>query len=359
MAAGCAFWSTSGHASSISNDLRLAQAGPPARRDPAAPPVNGSASTSKSTDSPGASPSEGDGGLGAEAALSRDMALYESGQYEECVTTLTQLLRAETATKLQRLEQGDQAKIYLGACLIARGRLDDADQVFKEAIRNNPQMRAPDNLVFPQTVVDRFLRVREQLLTDIRREERNRVQAAEQRAQEQDERRKQELHTFEQLKALARQEAVVEKNRRWLATVPFGVGQFQNGDAALGWVFLAGETALMGTCITAVIIDQHLANRVLEPGIDRTELNARRTDAHRVIVASSWGFLGVALGGIIHAHWRFVPERRTLRTRTLPLDLESAAPNAAGLPKGDERRAPPQASVSVMLGPAFGLAGTF
>jgi len=286
------------------------------------------------------------------------MALYESGQYRECAAALTKLLSASETVKFQNLEQLDQAKIYLGACLIANGRVEEADQAFKEAIRNNPQMRAPDNLVFPQTVVDRFLRVREGLLTDIRREERHRIQAAELHAQEQDARRMKELRALEQLKALARQEVVVEKNRRWLASVPFGVGQFQNGDTATGWVFLAAETALAGTCLTAVIIDQHLANRARDPGIDLAELRAKSLDAYRVIVASSWGLLGIASVGVVHAHWRFVPEKRTFRVRALPADLDEPALGSVAPPKS--KRSPSnEPTVSIQIGPTLGIIGTF
>ena len=177
---------------------------------------NSQSSTLKGDAAPGS-----DMGLGGEAALSRNLALYESGQYEACVQGLKQLLEVSNGQKPLRADQLDQAEIYLGACLIASGRADEAERVYADAIRNNPQMRAPDNLVFPQTVVDRFLRVREQLLTDIRREERNRVQDAEQRAQRQDAKRKQELARIEQLRALASSESVVEKNKRWLAYVPF------------------------------------------------------------------------------------------------------------------------------------------
>ena len=313
------------------------------------------AATSKSDSTPSA-----DAGLGGEAALARNLALYESGQYEACVLGLRQLLDATNGPKLLRPDQTDQAETYLGACLEASGRVDEADQVFTAAIRNNPQMRAPDNLVFPQTVVDRFLRVRERLLTDIRRAERNRVQDAEVKAQQQDAKRKKELWVNQKLKALAKSELVIEKNKRWLASVPFGVGQFQNGDNTAGWIFLGLEAALASTCITAVIVDENLANRTHEPGIDIKELSAKRTDAYRVIVASSWAFLGVAAGGIIHAHWRFVPERHFVRARPLPSELEtSETGNETPIHRGESRPSSGWSLTGIQLGQGIGIVGEF
>lgn len=298
--------------------------------------------------------------LGGEAALSRNLALYDSGQYDACVQGLKQMLQSSSGQNAMRPDQLDQAAIYLGACLIASGRADEADQVYADAIRANPQMRAPDNLVFPQTVVDRFLRVRERLLTDIRREERTRVQAAEQRAQQQDEKRKKELQTTERLRALARSESVVEKNKRWLAMVPFGVGQFQNDDNAAGWIFLGLEAALAGTCIAAIIVDENLANRAQEPGIDSRELYAKRGDAYWVKVASSWGFIAAAAGGIVHAQFRFVPERRHFRTRTLPPELDSSTSDRAPeLKRGKPRPNTGVSLTGIQLGPQIGIFGEF
>jgi hypothetical protein len=303
---------------------------------------------------------DADGGLVGEPALLRNFALYESGQYDACVVGLRDVLNSTRGAKLQRPELIDQAATYLGACLIASGQPEQADQVFIEAIRSNPQMRAPDNLVFPQTVVDRFLRVRERLLTDIRRDERNRVREAEHKAQQQDEQRKQAVRVTEQLRAIAAKETVIEKNRRWLATVPFGVGQFQNGDNAAGWLFLGLESALAGTCIAALVIDEHLANQALIPGVDRSELHGKRVDAHRVMVASSWGLAAVLLGGIVHAHWRFVPERRYNQKRALPFDLSGRLPEYQSRVRRNEPRSSASMTLSIFpSGPGIGIAGSW
>lgn len=262
--------------------------------------------------------------LGSEAMLSRNISLYESGRYDECVRALRATLAASALKKTLRPEAVDQAQTYLAACLIANGKLEEADSVFAEAIRNNPQLRVPDSLIFPQSVSDRFLRVRERMLTNIRQEEQKRMHDAERRVQQQDEKKKREADVIQKLRALAAQETIIEKNQRWLATLPFGVGQFQNHDYAAGGVFLGIEAVLLGTAITAMVIDERLANKAQVPGVDVKELSQKRQDAFRVLVASTWGFGVVAVAGITHAHLRFVPERQSVRKRALPPELAQA-----------------------------------
>jgi hypothetical protein len=270
--------------------------------------------------------------LGSEAMLSRNISLYESGRYDECVKALRATLTANALKKTLRPEAVDQAQTYLAACLIADGKLEEADSVFAEAIRSNPQLRVPDSLIFPQSVSDRFLRVRERMLANIRQEEQKRMHDAERRVQQQDERKKREADVTQKLRALAAQETIIERNQRWLATLPFGVGQFQNHDYTAGGIFLGVEALLLGTAITAMAIDERLANKAQVPGVDLKELSHKRQDAFSVLVASTWSFGLAAVVGITHAHLRFVPERRSVRKRALPPEL---AQSPRGLVQGE------------------------
>jgi tetratricopeptide (TPR) repeat protein len=262
--------------------------------------------------------------LGDEAVLSRNISLYESGRYDECVSALRATLSVNAQKKTLRPEQVEQAQTYLAACLIANGKPEQADRVFADAIRINPQLPAPNGLIFPESVVNRFLRVREGLLSTIREAEDQKVRDAARRVKQQDEQKKRDAEVLRKLRALAEQETVVEKNHRWIASVPFGVGQFQNRDNAAGWIFFGVEAALLGTAVTAIAIDQRLANKAHVSGVNVQELSSKRQDAYRVLVASSWGFGLAAAAGIIHAHLRFVPERRSVRPRVLSRPLASA-----------------------------------
>lgn len=64
----------------------------------------------------------------------------------------------------------------------------------------------------------------------------------------------------QQLEKLAREESLVASNSRYIATIPFGVGQFQNGDEAVGALFLVSETLLLATATTSGLILEHLTS---------------------------------------------------------------------------------------------------
>jgi len=70
--------------------------------------------------------------------------------------------------------------------------------------------------------------------------------------------------------------------------------------------------------------------------------------------------VGVMAGGIVHAHWRFVPERRHYRTRPLPAELEgSEAAAASGTDRLDTRSNSGVALTGIQLGNGIGIIGEF
>jgi hypothetical protein len=117
------------------------------------------------------------------------------------------------------------------------------------------------------------------------------------------------------LEILAGQETIIVKNQRWIASVPFGVGQFQNRDTALGVVFLASELIAAGTAITATSIElslhsQAAGGRGLTDPSQVELLNDRLVAAHYTALIASGVFLLTAVGGVVEAHLSFVPEFR-------------------------------------------------
>ncbi|MDD9935358.1 MAG: hypothetical protein OXT09_17225 [Myxococcales bacterium] len=88
---------------------------------------------------------------------------------------------------------------------------------------------------------------------------------------------------------------------RWVATVPFGVGQFQNGDDRLGAFLLITETVLLGASVTFWVLHEDIA-RVEHVRADDVDQVRRREEQYR------WGnrvalalFGGTVLAGIIEA----------------------------------------------------------
>ena len=261
--------------------------------------------------------------LSDDAELARVMSLFGSGKYAECVGVLDVLLSPKDP-KLEDADVIERARIYYAACLLASGRGRDADEQMRLAIRENPQLQPPDRLTFPKEVVDRFITVREGMLDEIKKAEEERFRKARAAAEAAAKRRAKEKERVKKLEEFAARETEVTKNRRWLAAVPFGVGQFQNDDTALGYLFLGTELALAGTALGALIVELNLNARIDDSDPPKhEELNANLVSAHNVLIFSSWGFLAVALGGIAEAQLSFEPEFRKSKKRRLPPELQS------------------------------------
>lgn len=260
--------------------------------------------------------------LGEEAELARATSLYDSGQYSACVDAFDRLLNPEQPRRLHSASIVENARVYHGACLIGVGRTTDAERVFREAILENPQMKTPDGLLFPESVVELFLRVREAMLDEIRRAEQKRMQDAEARANREQLLRVRERLRVEQLVAIAEKEIVIEQHQRWIATIPFGVGQFQNGSTGLGWAFLLSQTAMSGLLAGSLYMDAYYRSKSVDPSFDLDALNTGKRTARTLQMIGGYGLIGLAVVGIAEAQLSFVPERRSERKRQLPEHLK-------------------------------------
>jgi hypothetical protein len=287
--------------------------------------------------------------LGEDAALVRATGLYDTGQYAACVDALELLLDPDEPRRLRSVTKVESARVYRAACLIGVGRTTEAEQVFRDAILENPQMKPPDGLIFPEAVVDVFLRVRESMLDEIRRAEVKRMQDAEARAQREQRLREDERQRVEQLVAIAEKETVIERRSRAVASIPFGVGQFQNGNKGLGWLFFATEMAASGVLVGSLYMQLYYHSKFEDPAFTTRDLRARADTAYLVQTVSFYGLLGIGLVGIAEAHLSFVPEVRFERKRVLPEHLKLLPPKAA--------RAQPAVSLRLTPWAAPGIAG--
>jgi hypothetical protein len=264
-------------------------------------------------------------GLGEEGVLRRAISLYDTGRYEACVDAFTLLLDPEESRRLRSPSKVESARVYHGACLIGVGRTLEAETVFRQAILENPQMKTPDSLLFPEAVVELFLRVRESMLDEIRKAEQKRLRDAEARADREQLLRKLEKERVDQLVKLATTESVVERHERWMAFVPYGVGQFQNHNDGLGWFFLGSETAVTTVFLASLYMTSWYGSKTDDQGVTRQqirELSAAQRDAYFVSSISGWGLFGLYLVGIVEANIAYVPEIRRERTRELPKALK-------------------------------------
>ena len=278
--------------------------------------------------SPAARAQQAGAELDTAAALERARIYYESAKYSACVDAFSRLLeRSESLRPKER----SSARTYLAACLIASKRVDEARLQFRQAILEDRQLEPPDPVVFPQAVIDVFVQVRSTLMDDLRRQQeedylRNAEAVAARRK-----RAEQERQRVAELERLASTETLIRKNERWMAWVPFGMGQFHNDDAVLGWVFLSTEAILAGTAITATSIELGLHSRA-EGGrapLDADDLTSKVQAARQVGTIAWFSLIGVAVAGIVEANLSYVSELPAgRRQRPLPDGLRSPEPAA-------------------------------
>jgi tetratricopeptide (TPR) repeat protein len=239
-------------------------------------------------------------------------ASYDAGRYAEGAETFKKLLDPASPRALKSANAIERARAYYAACLIALEKVDDANAQFEKLLRQNPRFK-PDPVVFPRQVTDRFYEVQSKLKGEIDAADRARAEAREKADREQ-------RAYIANLQRLAGQETVITKHSRWIAAIPFGVGQFQNGDMALGYTLLVSEALLAGTSIASGVIHlQLVADYSRNPTAYDSGDFTNRSDATRSLnIYSTAAFALVALGGIVQAQVEFVPETREVRPRPLP-----------------------------------------
>jgi hypothetical protein len=262
--------------------------------------------------------------------VARGKALWQAGDYLECVRVLSQLFAPEGNRRHEGNKVDKKARLYYAACLLGSGQPEEADSVFRDAIRNSPQLR-PNPLEFPRPVVDRFNRVRQTMLAVIKRDDQRRAELARRKALQAQRAQAEERARQRELIRLAEQETVLTQNRRWVAAVPFGVGQFQNDSPALGWLMLTTQAAALGTTIGALSWELALHAKSDDPEVrgNLDELRTKETTARRVWTVSLYSFGALAVAGILEAQLSFVPESEQTRRRPIPKRLLKGTPQQA------------------------------
>jgi tetratricopeptide (TPR) repeat protein len=254
---------------------------------------------------------------------------FNAGQYEEAHQQFTRLLQPTLppcdkgpsgACRLTDADLIERTRVLDAASLIALRRPALADAQIETVLRQNPAY-APSPALFPQEVVDRFTEVRGRLREELDRlAEQQAHEALKRRLTDQQAREAQEKWVAD-LQRLAGQERRTEVNTRWLALLPLGVGQYQNGDIRLGALFTTTEVLLAASLVTSGVIAQSYA------GFDRrlctskeclADVESKFTTAKLFNHISFGALLGVAVAGIVQAQIAFVPERVTTIPRPIP-----------------------------------------
>jgi hypothetical protein len=318
----------------------------PSKPTKPATPSKPPAPAAKAPVASGETPKKPDDRLSDEAELARVVGLYEAGKYRECSSVVERLLDPIGKAPLRQPAIVENARLYWAACLLGAGEGDAAEAPLRAAIHENPQMKPPDSLVFPQPVVQRFLKVRDSLVNEIRAAEQARIKQAQAEARQREQGLERERARVRGLETLAQQESVVVRNRRVLAFVPFGVGQIQNRQETLGYTLMASQVLLGSFSIAAVAVQSHLATgaddaRRAGQAVDEEQQKDYQQAWGYARTVSFWAFAGLAVGGVLQANLEYVPEFRETRPRPLPPELRpQPAPKKAArvhyLPYADQ-----------------------
>ncbi len=245
---------------------------------------------------------------------------YENQSYGKAARQLESLVGGavpRARNQVVRLE----ARKYLGASYMFLDEEEQAREQFRLLLEEEPDYDL-DPVAFPEAVVEAFEEVQAQVRAERAQKEAQEAARRERERAEELEAMIAEQQRIELLERLAATETVEKVNSRWIAALPFGIGQFQNGDRSLGIMFATTQSAFLAASIATFI--GHNSLRDENPAPDDIDRAQRVERALRIGNWASVGaFVGFALAGIIEAEVRFKPVIRSTRKREIPSGLES------------------------------------
>jgi hypothetical protein len=252
--------------------------------------------------------------------LQKAYGAYLARRYPDAEARLRALLDPKTGT-LKDPDAIADARMYLAAVLLAEGKKPEASRVLEQLLADRPEYQADPLRISQQAfdaLEDERLRQSEKIAATAA-EAARRAQEEKAKALAEQEKARARLALLEHL---ASQEVVVERHSRWIALVPFGVGQFQNRQMTLGWTFLATESALfVGSAIGAGLTLYYSAQaNDAVPKLDGTAPQYQKNAQVASLVGNVFAAAcaSVAIAGVIQAQAAFVPERARARSRPLP-----------------------------------------
>jgi hypothetical protein len=256
---------------------------------------------------------------------------FEGGEYAKAAERFAAMLdpaqtpcvqtsgSAMTSCRLTDPDLIERARAYHAASLVGLDRNDEADLQIAEILKKNLQF-SPDPAAFPQKVVDRFTVVRGRLRQELEAEQIKRAQQErEQRLAAERAKQAEEKWLAAVLKA-ASEERVVLKNSRFIAALPFGIGQYQNGNNSLGTAFLVSESLLGAVTLVTAATNSYYVTLAMDPAYaqDKETLLTNQLITARLNQIAFGAFGVVAITGIIQAQIAFVPEIVTVRKQAVP-----------------------------------------
>ncbi|MCA9540039.1 MAG: hypothetical protein KC620_14175 [Myxococcales bacterium] len=231
---------------------------------------------------------------------------YYYGDYPRVMAKLAPLVEPD----ILLADPAAVARAYelLGLAAFFLDQQADARTWFERLIRYRPDA-ALNPVVVPPPAVAFFDDIKAGLSDEI-----SRKREALRREQEAEEARRRQA-TQTQVKV------ETQVNSRLVAGLPFGIGQFQNGDDALGYTFLSTEVVAIGLSGFFFLAVEDL--RQTDGRFARSDV-ARAENYQTAQLISGGIALGLMVTGIAHALLTYEPER-PLRETPMPAP-DSAAP---------------------------------
>ncbi|MFO0548231.1 MAG: hypothetical protein U0271_07585 [Polyangiaceae bacterium] len=272
-----------------------------------------------------------------EREVDHALKLVESAQYEAAAKRFATLLSATGAScppvdevtsdgcRLTSRDAITRARGLFAMVLVILDRATDAHAEMRRLLTDTPTF-VPSPAIYTQKLIDLYVVVKEEL----RKEEEERIRQEKERLAALASAQKAYDDWVSDIEKLAATETVVTEKTRWLAAVPFGVGQFYNDDIGLGVLFLSAEGLFAtSSIVTGVMWAQQVecASELVpsciseadrQKGVDTTELNTK-LDTLRIVNYVSVGLLvATVIAGIIEAEVSFKPTASRTRPRPLP-----------------------------------------
>ena len=192
-------------------------------------------------------------------AMNRARVTFEYGDYPQASKLLAALVEAG---RFDSLAMRAEAYRLLGLALFYQGRKGEAYKAFLEYLYIEPDAEL-DPFYVPPAAVSFFAQVKKEAeprLAPLREQKRAEQEAQKRIAAEEAERRR--LRELEaERKRLSEISPSIERrvieHEFWVAMMPFGIGQFQNGDRKLG-AFFATSMLISGAASagSALLIEQ-------------------------------------------------------------------------------------------------------
>jgi tetratricopeptide (TPR) repeat protein len=253
--------------------------------------------------------------------LAKGRYAYSAHSYEDADAAFRVMLDPKAGT-LHDAVLVNEARMYWGATLIALGRSEDAIQQF-EAILAVDSKYEPDPAVFPVQVGYVFIDTRARFQEKARQLFEQQAQRDKQRKEWEEASKKAMVERLRQLEKLASEDVVMEPHSRWIALIPFGAGQFQNGQTGFGWFLLSTEALLLAGALTTIPIyltQLHDSSAAYQQGLQNVPIAQQYLDRANQARIANLVFNGALdftmIAGVVQAQIVFNPEVRRVRIRT-------------------------------------------